>query len=393
MNLLLCIALASFAASDDVPFYEAEQIFQPVEPQTHAPGIVETVNGELIASWYGGTEGSESDASVLGARKKKGQGTWSTPFVMANRPGFPDCNTCMMIDAKQRLWLFWPTVIGDSWESCLMNYRISTDYNQPGAPKWDREAIILLKPANFRDEALKLLGDRKLRPPRGAKGGPEEQRAKLDDTLYQRLGWAPRCKPTVLPSGRILLPLYTDTFAISIMAISDDEGATWYASWPLIGFGNIQPTVLRRNDGVLVAYMRENGSRACIRVSESKDDGLTWSPVADSSLPNPGSGIDGVRLANGHWVLIYNDDKESRAVLAVSISTDEGRKWSSTRHLEKHAEGRYHYPAIIQGRDGTIHSIYSCFIAPDSVAGEEKAPTLKGIKHAAFNEAWIRAGD
>ena len=179
------------------------------------------------------------------------------------------------------------------------------------------------------------------------------------------------------------------------MAISDDDGATWYASQPLIGFGNIQPTVLRRNDGVLVAYMRENGPRACIRVSESKDDGLTWGPVGDSPLPNPGSGIDGVCLANGHWVLAYNDDRDSRATLAVSISTDEGRTWTSTRRLEKHADGRYHYPAIIQGRDGTIHAIYSCFIAPDAsaTAGGQKLPTLKGIKHAAFNESWIRAGD
>ncbi len=209
------------------------------------------------------------------------------------------------------------------------------------------------------------------------------------------MGWAPRCKPTVLPTGRILLPLYTDTFSISIMAISDDEGATWFASQPLIGFGNIQPTVLRRNDGELVAYMRENGDRGCIRVSTSRDDGLTWSPVGDSALPNPGSGIDGVRLANGHWALVYNDDKESRATLAISISTDEGRNWTSTRHLEKHADGRYHYPAVIQGHDGTIHAIYSCFIAPETSSTKDgkTAPTLKGIKHVALNEAWIRAGD
>ncbi len=52
---------------------------------------------------------------------------------MADRPGFPDCNTCMMVDAQQRLWLFWPTVIGESWESCLMNYRVSKDYQEAGA--------------------------------------------------------------------------------------------------------------------------------------------------------------------------------------------------------------------------------------------------------------------
>ena len=53
--------------------------------------------------------------------------------------------------------------------------------------------------------------------------------------------------------------------------------------------------------------MRENGPLHKIRVSESKDDGVTWGPVGTIDLPNPGSGLDGVRLANGHWLLIYND--------------------------------------------------------------------------------------
>ena len=44
---------------------------------------------------------------------------------------------------------------------------------------------------------------------------------------------------------------------VSIMAVSDDEGKTWYASQPLLGFGAIQPTVLRRDNGDLVAYMRD----------------------------------------------------------------------------------------------------------------------------------------
>jgi hypothetical protein len=54
---------------------------------------------------------------------------------------------------------------------------------------------------------------------------------------------------------------------------------------------------------------------------------------------------------------------------------------------------------VIQGHDGTLHAIYSCFIASDeraTKAGEKrksKPSVAKGIKHAAFDEAWIRLGD
>ena len=128
----------------------------------------------------------------------------------------------------------------------------------------------------------------------------------------------PRVHPLVLPVGRWILPLYCDTFAASIMAISDDRGATWTASQPLIGFGNIQPSLVRKNDGVLVAFMRDNGPHHRIRLSKSSDDGVSWSPVVDSPFPNPGAGIEAIRLANGHWVLIYNDLPGGRHSLAVS---------------------------------------------------------------------------
>ena len=186
----------------------------------------------------------------------------------------------------------------------------------------------------------------------------------------------------MLPSGRILLPLYTDTYSVSLMAISDDGGKTWSASKPLTGFGSIQPAVVRRNDGTLVAYMRENGPVRRIRVSESKDDGVSWGPVGAIDLPNPGSGLDAVRLANGHWALIYNDAVKGRNSLAVSLSDDEGKSWKWTRHLERQESGSYHYPAIIQGADSNLHAIYSYFVKGG-----------KSMKHAAFNEAWVKQGD
>jgi predicted neuraminidase len=128
--------------------------------------------------------------------------------------------------------------------------------------------------------------------------------------------------------------------------------------------------------------MRENGPREKIRMSTSEDDGLTWGPVGDANLPNPGAGIDGTRLANGHWLLVYNDTTQGRNKLAVSISDDEGKSWKWTRHLENEPQGSFHYPCVIQSRDGNIHTVYTY--------GVEDG---KSMKHVEFNEAWVMQGD
>ena len=375
---------AVFAAQ---PEMSAELIFPLDARHNHAPAIVELKDGQLLVSWYRGSgERTADDVAVYGARRLPAATEWSEPFLMADRPGFPDCNTSMFVDSQDRLWLFWPTILANTWESCLTNSAVSVDYLQEGSPKWQNQATILLKPADFGDQAERQLDKLLASLPRALTANEraevESARKKLHDKLYQRLGWQPRCKPTVLPSGRWLLPLYSDTFSISIMALSDDAGQTWHASEPLLGFGNIQPTVLRRNDGTLVAYMRENGPLNHVRTCESRDDGRSWGEVGVCELLTPGSGLDGVRLNNGHWLLVYNDLKNGRNSLAVSISTDEGRTWPMKRHLEQQAGGSYHYPAVIQGRDGTIHFVYSYFVQGG-----------KSMKHVSVNEEWITAGD
>lgn len=367
------------------PKFEAELIFPLHAKHNHAPGIVECPSGDLFVSWYRGSgERQADDVAVYGAWRAKGAAKWGEPFVLADTPGFPDCNTALFIDDRQRLWLFYPTILANSWESCLTNFKVAAELARPGLPKWEREGLILLKPDDFGAAARKQLDEDlgliKLVLTDKLKKELEEVRAKLGDKLYQRLGWQPRCKPTQLPSGRMLLPLYSDTFSLSMMAISDDHGQSWRAGQPMLGFGAIQPTVLRRDEGTLVAYMRENGPRKRVRVAESKDDGETWSKVGDSELLNPGSGLDGVRLANGHWVLVYNDTLTGRNRLAVSLSTDEGKTWQHTRPLENEKQGQYHYPAITQAKDATLHVVYSYFVEQG-----------KSMKHAAFNEAWITA--
>lgn len=380
---LLCCWLSDLPAAE--PRFESELVF-PLNPQhNHAPGIVECSNGDLLVTWYRGSgERRADDVAVYAAWKRRGESRWTEPMVVADTPGFPDCNTALFIDRQQRLWLIYPTILANTWESCLTNVKIAKQYSAPEKLAWDQHSMVLLKPDDFAEQARQKL-EEELLPYRAQitaerEAKLDELRERLGDKLFQRLGWQPRCKPTQLPSGRILLPLYTDTYSISIMAITDDHGLTWRASKPLLGFGNIQPTVLRRNDGTLVAYMRENGLSGKIRMAESKDEGETWGPVGVADLPNPGSGVDGVRLSNGKWLLVYNDTQEGRNRLAVSLSMDEGRTWTVTRHLEDAPSGSYHYPAVIQGTDGKIHAVYSYFVEGG-----------KSMKVASFDEAWLLA--
>ncbi|MEK7707681.1 MAG: exo-alpha-sialidase, partial [Verrucomicrobiota bacterium] len=125
------------------------------------------------------------------------------------------------------------------------------------------------------------------------------------------------------------------------------------------------------------------------------------SRVVDSERRDPGAGIEVIALQNGLWLLINNDLDEGRHRLGVSLSDDEGKTWKWTRHLEQDTEadltsgaGSYHYPSVIQARDGTLHASYSFFqraaeMKPDP-AGKSAS---KAIKHAHFNVAWVMQGD
>ena len=144
--------------------------------------------------------------------------------------------------------------------------------------------------------------------------------------------------------------------------------------------------------------MRDNGpAPKRLHQSESRDNGLTWSTVTDSDLPNPGAGAEIIGLRNGRWLLISNDIERGRHSLAVQLSDDEGKTWKWKRHLEldKNAEnpGQYHYPSVIQSRDDTLHATYSYFLGTPQGVDAEGKPARKSIKHAQFNEAWIMEGD
>jgi predicted neuraminidase len=386
---LTCLAVVWVAGSVVAgPELESELIFPLQGKHVHSSCTVECPNGDLLACWFHGSgERSANDVQVQGARLKKGSKEWSPVFQMADTPDLPDCNPVMFIDGKDRLHLVWIAVLAKGWQHSLTRHRISTDYQGEGPPKWDWQDLIILLPG---EEFPKTIREKfeELNVDEGwGEYAPPYTKLVADaaeDPIKRQTGWMPRIRPTFLPSGRILLPLYSDGFNVSMVAISDDDGDTWRASLPLVGFGPIQPTIARKKDGTLVAYMRDSGPPPYrVLVSESKDDGESWSAVVDTDIPNPGSSLASTVLKDGRWVLIYNDTEEGRRSLALSMSDDEGKTWKWTRHLESEQDGSYAYPNIYQASEGRIHASYSY----------KKEGKGAAIKHVNLNAEWIEQGD
>lgn len=383
------------------PFFEGELIFPPHHQHNHGSCIVELPNGDLLVNWYRGSgERSADDVANLGARLRKGAKTWSEPFIMVDTPGFPDTNGCMIIDSNRQLWFIWSTILNNRWESALTKYKISSDYEREGPPRWHTEKVLHLKPGPEFLEAVKRDLDRQWEPYMRAASPEDKEKLRnylaekhkmAEDKLSVRLGWMVRAHPFLVDKTRLIVPLYSDGFDFSMMAITDDGGATWQTSIPLVGPGNVQPSIARRKDGTLVAFFRDNGPPPQrVMVSESSDRGMTWSLARDTDLPDPGAGLEVIVLKSGRWLLVNNDTERGRHRLAVTVSEDEGRTWSFKRYIERDEPGpdagSYSYPSIIQTRDGMIHVTYS--YRPNAAAAKREGQG-ESIKHVRFNEAWL----
>ncbi|MCF6287154.1 MAG: exo-alpha-sialidase, partial [Candidatus Hydrogenedentes bacterium] len=324
-------------------------------------------------------------------RKRKGQAAWSPPFLMADTPDLPDCNPVLFMDPRGTLWLFWIAVQDNEWGGSLLKYRTSTNYQGDGPPVWDWQDNIHIRPRNLGpimtgtlDQIEVQFADLLEANPR-IKGMISELRTALPIKIHRRLGWMTRIHPIMTSENRMMLGLYSDVWNTSIAAFTEDWGKTWSTGEPIMTMqlGNIQPAFARRKNGDILAYMRDNGLPKKIRQAISTDDGVTWGEVTNMDIPNPGSSVDVVVLANGHWVLLCNDTN-GRHVVTAYLSEDEGETWPMSRRLESFEPdaGSGSYFSTLQSKDGMIHVTYSY---------KNSETPGSSIKHVAFEEAWIKS--
>ena len=367
-GLLLLLSWGVLPLANATPLFSATDIFPPGAKHSHSSSIVQCPNGDLLACWFHGSgERTADDVFVQGARLKKGAKHWGPVFEMADTPGFPDCNPILYIDPKGRLQLFWISVLAHRWECGLLKFRRAEDFQGVGKPKWSWQGVVQLKPGPEFAQVMKQRFDEiKLDTKMWAEYAQPYEAMLVKaarDPFKRQTGWMPRTHPLTLPSGRILLPLYSDGFNASLVAISDDSGDTWRASRPIIGLGPIQPSLARQRDGTIVAFCRDSGPPpGRVMASLSRDNGETWSAALDTDIPNPGSSLEVIVLRDGRWLIVYNDSTTSRDNLTIALSVDEGKTWPLKQQLEPRDESAtsFAYPSVIQSADGAVHITYTC---------------------------------
>lgn len=356
----------------------SEAIFapSPAYPSCHAATIVDLPGGDLLAAWFAGSHEGHPDVGIWLARHTGGR--WSVPQQVAAEPGVPCWNPVLFRDAGGTLWLFYkvaPTI--PAWAGVYIR-------SHDGGRTWSPPTVL---PAG-------LLGPAKNKPLTLANGDllcPTSAEAWQTWACWVEIScdggrtWAKHgpvtapeaLTPAPLPSGergdmpRQHMPLSGAGEGLGRGlecrggARSKDEpvSATWDADarelrLPQEFPGVIQPTVWEYAPGRLRMLMRSTRRVGAVCASASDDYGRTWSPAVPTAIPNPNSGLDAVRLADGRIVLACNPVPEGRTPLSLLVSADNGETWPVRIDLET-GEGEYSYPSIIQAADGRIHIVYT----------------------------------
>lgn len=372
IHLIYFLTIATvFAAHGQADLKATPKIFQTLifpEQKEHAHGssLVELPNGDQLVAWFQGSgERGADDVRIMGARLKRGAKEWSPPFLLADTPHLPDCNPVLFLNHEKKLFLVWIAVQANRWEQSILRLRTATDYGSEGPPVWNWQDNILLKPSDeFATEVAVKLKSLPEQSHGWAEYAPRYDTmiaAAATDASKRSTGWMTRIKPLLLENRKIVLPLYSDGFNLSLMAISEDDGATWLPSLPLVGRGPIQPALVQKKNGNLVAYLRDSGDWPTrVQVSESADGGQSWSAATKTDMPNTAS-VELLALRDGTWAFVGNDLEDGRYRLALFLSDNEGKSWQWKTYLENEPKGggSFSYPCLTQSADGLLRITYS----------------------------------
>ena len=332
------------SAKAEKPFYQEEFINASQDlPFVHVASVTELVDHSLAALWYGGPYEHSPENQIYFSKEK--DGIWQSPQIIMtteqvehdlNRPikclGYP----LMLPNPDGTLRLLFVSIAMGKWSGSQLNTSLSKD----GGTTWSRVERLTLSPFFNLSELVRN------RPVRTTDG------------------WC--------------VPVYQEFLGKfpELLWLSEKDGKISYEKSRIAGgCSTLQPSLIPVDARRAIILLRDYTKTKRIFISRSADAGLSWSKPEATNLPNPDSGISGIRLPQGRLLVTFNDATWGRSNLSLALSDDEGRSWKRIAILENDNEKSFSYPYMMQASDGVIHVTYSW--------------DGRKVKEVTFNEAWV----
>lgn len=322
----------------------------PAGMQLHAPSVLSTGAG-LVVAWFAGAHEGSADSRIYLTRETPDG--WTPPEVIAPAPT-AHWNPVLAHGPGGDLWLFFkrgPEI--SSWETWVVRSADKGETWTAPRPLLEAQGTAVGGRGPVKNPPLQL-GTSWLAP-------------------GSRESWG-------------LVPRW-DAF----IDISTDGGTQWQQvdipldRATLSGAGVIQPALWRgREEGDVHALMRSTEGWAY--ESTSRDGGWTWAPARPSSLPNNNSALTVLELGPRRLACVYNPvegDWGLRCPLHLAVSTDYGTTWKTVAELE---DGRTPIDA-----DPAFHPVLPT--REDAPRGADTGVHTEGVGEYSYPSACLDGAD
>lgn len=275
----------------------------------HAPSLVELADGRIRAFWFAGSREGASDVAIHSSVFDPETGQWGEEERVLTRMEVArglnrhirKLGNMVAVRRGERIDLYVVAVSFGGWSGSRVAVAESRDQGRT----WQVQKTLVTSP-------------------------------------FLNLSTLVKTRPVRYRDGTIGLPVYHELAGKfgEFFRLNDEHRILDEAH---IGHGRqaLQPMVFVRDRYQARALLR-NGSEERPGVlfgSHTDDGGESWSSLADSGLPNPGSAVSGVSLGPEHWLLAANNNARERDELTLLQTRDAGENWEPLKVL--HDQSRF----------------------------------------------------